>query len=148
MGSTPDRFPGRREEEELLLLSEASDPTEVGAMRIISGAFRFRDNDGVFNPRLVDDASHLAVDQFTHLLDEDHYGEITRSAGKVTNVYIWTDSGKTRKIRGVTINRSGNEITSVVSKQYDSGGLKETLTMTPVYSAGAIVNWTTARTTP
>lgn len=51
MGRTPDRFPGEREEEELRLLPESSDPTVVGAMRLVSGEFRFRDNDGVFSPR-------------------------------------------------------------------------------------------------
>lgn len=56
---TPDRFPGVREEEEIKLVPESSDPTLVGAFRLVSGDFRMRDNHGVFNPR---DAAAFDVD--------------------------------------------------------------------------------------
>jgi hypothetical protein len=51
MTGTPDRFPGSREETELLLRDQGSDPTEAGATRYVSGDFRMRDSLGVFNPR-------------------------------------------------------------------------------------------------
>lgn len=50
--TTPDRFPGRREEDEGLLLKPASsDPTEVGEIRLVSGVVRIRDDLGIFDPR-------------------------------------------------------------------------------------------------
>jgi hypothetical protein len=52
---TPDRFPGSRDEDELILRSQGSDPTEAGATRYVSGDFRMRDQYGVFNPRTDDD---------------------------------------------------------------------------------------------
>lgn len=51
MPKTPDRFPGTREETELLLRSQGTDPTDAGAARYVSGDFRLRDSIGVFNPR-------------------------------------------------------------------------------------------------
>ncbi len=52
MPRTPDRFPGEREEEEILLDPASSDPVTPGAIRSVSGEFRFRDNLGVYEPRL------------------------------------------------------------------------------------------------
>jgi len=50
--TTPDRKPGTGVEEELLLQDEYGvDPTVAGAMRYVSGSFRFRDGSGVFDPR-------------------------------------------------------------------------------------------------
>lgn len=63
---TPDRFPGVREEEELKLLPESSDPATVGSIRLVSGDFRMRDNLGVFNPRKSFDENSIMVDDVTH----------------------------------------------------------------------------------
>lgn len=51
MPNTPDRFPGTREEEEVLLEETTEDPTASGAMRFVSGAFRFKDDTGFYDPR-------------------------------------------------------------------------------------------------
>lgn len=51
MTKTPDRFPGSREETELLLRDQGSDPIDAGAARYNSGDFRMKDQYGVFNPR-------------------------------------------------------------------------------------------------
>lgn len=55
MTKTPDRFPGSREETELLLRAQPSDPTDAGATRYVTGGdFAMRDQYGVFNPRHAD----------------------------------------------------------------------------------------------
>lgn len=51
MTLTPDRFPGELDEPEGILLGGSSDPTVAGEMRYVSGAFRFYDASGVFDPR-------------------------------------------------------------------------------------------------
>jgi len=51
MTGTPDRFPGSRDEDELILRDQGADPTTIGATRYVSGDFRMRDSVGVFNPR-------------------------------------------------------------------------------------------------
>ncbi len=78
MGRTPDRFPGTLEEDELKLLPESSDPTTVGAVRLVSGAFRFRDNGGVFDPRTVGGAAGLRLLVLTLAggVVYDNFGEI------------------------------------------------------------------------
>lgn len=51
MTGTPDRFPGSRDETEVILRDQGADPTEAGASRYASGDFRMKDQYGVFNPR-------------------------------------------------------------------------------------------------
>jgi hypothetical protein len=51
---TKDRFPGTREETELLLEDDGSgDPTVAGAQRFVSNRFRFKDNSAVLEPTHV-----------------------------------------------------------------------------------------------
>jgi len=52
MARTPDRRDGPLHEEEVQFETQAADPTLDGAMRYTAaGAFRMKDNAGVFNPR-------------------------------------------------------------------------------------------------
>lgn len=51
MPSTPDRFPGTREEDEIELVEDSTDPTVEGRFRYVSGSFRMKDAIGVFDPR-------------------------------------------------------------------------------------------------
>jgi len=53
MGRTPDRFPGPRIEEEIELEDRTADgdPSLERRMRYVSGAFRLRDSQGVYDPR-------------------------------------------------------------------------------------------------
>src|SRR3972149_2910078 len=48
MGRTPDRFPGTRFEDELVIESEDAS----GSITFVSGAFKLRDLSGSFNPHL------------------------------------------------------------------------------------------------
>jgi hypothetical protein len=55
MPRTPDRFPGERQDEGLLLFDNAAagDPTDSGGVRFITDRFRFRDDLGVYTGRPV-----------------------------------------------------------------------------------------------
>lgn len=51
MANTPDRFPGSREEEELILIDDASgDPITAGGVKYDANKFRLKDNSAVFGP--------------------------------------------------------------------------------------------------
>jgi hypothetical protein len=53
MPQTPDRFHGEADEEGLVFENRTpgDDPTVVGGMRFVNGAFSLRDSIGLFNPR-------------------------------------------------------------------------------------------------
>lgn len=66
MSRTPDRFPGIRVEEGILLTDDPIDgngplPQPNGAMRYISGSFLFKDSVGVFDPRSGADDKDVKV---------------------------------------------------------------------------------------
>lgn len=51
MPRTPDRFPGVREDEGIILSDESTQPSQVGELRNDGGDFYAQDNLGVFNLR-------------------------------------------------------------------------------------------------
>lgn len=51
MPLTPDRYPGTREEDELLLEEQSASPSTAGTLRYVNGAFSQRDSIGLFDPR-------------------------------------------------------------------------------------------------
>lgn len=128
MGRTPDAADGPRYEEELRMEDRGAEysPGAVGYMAYANGSFAMRDASGVFDPRSgsggITESQHESLDTLVHDIAEDSYIEITRSSGKVTDVVIWTDSGKTKKIREWNITRSSGKVSQVVAKQYDGNG--------------------------
>jgi hypothetical protein len=127
MGRTPDRFPGTREEEELLFETNAPDPTDDGAVRYNGTSFRMKDSTGVFDPRTggtgLTAATHRPLDQLVHNIAEDSFEEYTYTASRVTKLTIWTDNGKTIKIRESDFTYSGSQIATAVTRQYDAAGV-------------------------
>lgn len=94
----------------------------------------------------LDAAAHRTLDQLTHELDEDYYEEYTYASGRVSNTTVWTDSGKTSKIREYDYTYTTGKMTQSVTKQYDSvGSLVETLTKTYVWSGSLIQSVTCVR---
>lgn len=149
MPTTPDRYPGSREEDELKLTPESSDPVDVGAIRLVSGYFRLRDNEGVFNPREaasgISEATHKTLRQLIHFIDDGPaegfasgaFREILPSGNPFpTSVIWWDSSSKTTKILELTITRdSGQKPTQEQWKMYDvSGSVLVTLTDAITYS--------------
>jgi hypothetical protein len=147
MPRTPDRNPGVSDEEGIVLSDEGVEPAVVGEVRYNGGAFRMRDGTGVFDPRTggsgLSPAAHRALDQLVHPIAEDSYEEYIYSGIKVTDIIVWTDSGKTQKIRETTFTYSGNKVSTVVTKQYDGAGVLivgETMTETFTYSGNQVSN--------
>lgn len=74
---------------------------------------------------------HRLLDQLVHAIVETNYYEISRAQGKITSEIWWTSSDKTRKVREIDYTYSGNNISSTITKQYDSlGSVVETYTET------------------
>lgn len=90
---------------------------------------------------------HRLIDELTHDLDESYYWENTYDGGgRISNTTVWTDSGKTVKIREHTYTYLSGKLNTAVTKQYDSvGSLLETLTETYVWSGARVSNITCVR---
>jgi hypothetical protein len=90
---------------------------------------------------------HDTINQLVHNLAEDSYTEYTYSGTKVTDIIVWTDAGKTVKIRETNITYIGSKVNTLALKQYDNTGtLLETKTDTYVYSGNNVSNITTVMT--
>jgi len=145
MAKTPDRFPGEREDEGLLLDEDSVEPTQNGEMKYVSGSFKAKDGTGVFNLRSggggISEAQHHALDYLGHEIDEDAYEEFTFTGNNITNVTIWTDSGKTTKIREFQYVYSVGKISTETVIQYDGAGSeKERLVLTYSFTGNKIDN--------
>ena len=88
----------------------------------------------------ISEAQHELLDSLVHALAEDFYLEVTRAAGKVSTVIVYTDATKTTKIRELSnIVRTGGRIDSYDVKQYDgTGTLKQTMSYTITRTAGRV----------
>lgn len=152
MTTTPDRFPGPQEEEELIVTPQDSDPETEGAIRYVSGSFRAKDGDGVFDLRSgsgLSESQHLVLDQLVHSLDENHIEEYLYSGNKVTNVIYWTDGTKTKKIREEQYTYSGNKVDTVTTIQFDgSGSETERFVETYTYSGNKVTGVSVIRSVP
>jgi hypothetical protein len=146
MGRTPDRTHGPALEEELQLENNGADPSVVGAITQNGGVLKGKDSIGVFDLRSgtgLSEAAHRNLDQLPHLIAEDSFEEYTYSGNKVTDIIIWTDDGKTVKIREENYTFSGSQVSTVVTKQYDGAGtiiVGETMTETFSYSGNTVTS--------
>lgn len=61
MSKTPDRFPGEREDEGLVISDEGIDPDKLGEVRYSAGDFKMKDHLGVFNPRTSGGGGYTAT---------------------------------------------------------------------------------------
>lgn len=90
--------------------------------------------------------AHRTLDQLTHEIDEDYYGEYTYSGNQATAYIVWTSVAKTLKIREYTYSYTGAQITGMVVKQYNgAGAVVETLTYTYTWSGSRIQSETCVR---
>jgi hypothetical protein len=141
--TTPDRFPGPQEEEELIVTPLDSDPVIGGAIRYVSGSFRAMDGDGVFNLRSgsgLSESAHEVLDQLVHEVAEDSFDEVVYGVGnRVIGYIVWETSGKLKKIREEQYIYAGNLVTSIVVTQYDAAGdLKDQFTETVAYTGNRV----------
>ena len=90
------------------------------------------------------ESEHEDLDTLVHNLSEDMYEEFIYTGSRVDSIIVWTDSGKTTKIRETNFTYTGQKVTTEVIKQYDSGGtLKVTLTGTYSYTGNKLddITW-------
>jgi len=119
MPRTPDRFPGSREEEAIILENRVTDPATPGEIRYVNNHFRFNEGGTVIGLGL---SGHRLIDELTHDLDESCYVRYTYVGNRLVNVTVWTDSSQTLKIREYQITYSGLLISQLVEIQYDNAG--------------------------
>ena len=90
---------------------------------------------------------HEYLDTLTHEVVENSFVDLTRVAGQVTQVTVWTSPAKLLKIRDTVITRTAGQVSQVVERQYDgSGALLYTLTHSITRSSGTVTSVTTTRT--
>jgi hypothetical protein len=73
----------------------------------------------------ITEPQHEVLDTLAHALDETSYTEITRIAGKVSNITVWATASKLLKIREEQITRTGSKISQLVTIQYDGTGTEK-----------------------
>lgn len=95
-----------------LYLQDASNRDEAVYLERIGKEIRLVDQ---FNPGHT--LAHLAG-----ATQRTCYEEVTRVSGLVTDISIWTTSGKTQKIKGTAITRTSGLVSSIVETRYDANG--------------------------
>jgi len=146
MGITPDRTPGASLEEETQYEDRTADgpPTVDGAVRFVSDDLVVKLSTGVKSLTTgsgLSEGGHRDLDQLVHVPAETAWEEVIRSGDNITDVILWTDNGKTVKIRETNITRAFGKVSVIVEKAYDvAGTLVETLTKTITRSGGKVAS--------
>lgn len=127
MPRTPDRNPGVSDEEGVVLSDEGVVATQAGELRYTAGRFSLRDGTGEYDPRSggggITESQHQGLDTLVHNLSEDRYEEIIKTGAFVDQIIVWTDSGKTLKIRQTDVTRSGAFVSVIEERHYNSSGV-------------------------
>lgn len=157
MPKTPDRFPGSREEEALLMEASATTPTVNGEMRYVTGVgFRFYEEGAEvgLSGSGLSTSQHNALRQLIHFLDDGPgdgfasgtYKEITYTGLLVTNETWYTDNTKVDKIVQLDITYTGLLPTSEVWKMYDTDGSTVLVTLTDSITYSGVLEQDRTRT--
>lgn len=148
-GTQLDLFPTEvDDQEDYISVKGIAFGSDIDFIDVDPSTGQIRISDSVYGTRTLPDSfggytesEHAGVDQLVHNVSENAYMEVTRSGGLITSEVYWTDSGKTQKIREYIYTRSGNLISQIVIKQYDSSGiLAETETRNYNRSGGFITS--------
>jgi len=68
--------------------------------------------------------THRELDQLVHNIAEDSFEEVTYDGVHPTSDIIWTNSGKTTKIREEQYTWNGNKVDTLTMIQYDATGIE------------------------
>jgi hypothetical protein len=151
-GITPDDTPGPSVEEETQYDDRGpggdndGNPTVTGAVRRVGDDLLFKTSGGVVSLLTgtgLGAASHRTLDQLVHGIAEDSFEEYTYVSSKVTKLTIWTDNGKTIRIRESDFTYSGSQIATAVTRQYDAAGVLivgETMTETFTFTGSSVTS--------
>jgi hypothetical protein len=160
MPRTPDRFPGEREEEGLLLIPDAVSPVQNGEIVYVTGVgFRFFE-EGVekgLTGTGITEAQHRALRQLVHLADEGgpyegfasgaYYETLPAADPFPTSFIWWTSSAKTSKIVEETVTYNANKtIATDVWEAYDVDGSTVLVTVTDTISYSGVFETSRTRT--
>lgn len=152
MVRTPDRFPGEREDEGILLDNGALVPTVNGEIRYVTGTgFRFYE-EGVVKGLTgtgISEAQHKTLRQLIHLTEEGGpwegfasgaYQEILPAADPFpTSVIWWTSAAKTHKIVELTTTYNTNKTVNTEQwKVYDVDGSTVLATATDTWAYSGV----------
>ena len=141
MPRTPDRFPGVRRGEGVILDVNSTAPSENGEVRYLTGSgFRFYE-EGVekgLSGTGITEAQHRVLRQLIHFIDDgpaegftsDAYKETTPSGPFPTSEIWYESSSKLKKIVELTTTWSGVNITSEEWEIYDTDGSTVLATIT------------------
>ena len=132
MPRTPDRFPGPREDEAIVLEDQALEPVP-GEIRNVAGTLKGADAQGIFELRGITGADHETLDTLVHRLAETAHLEVVRdAAGRVASSIHWTDVTRTTRVREEIVMRDvQGRVSQIEERQYDAAGLlKSALTTT------------------
>ena len=124
---TPDRFPGPREDEAIVLEDQALEPGP-GEIRNVAGTLKAADSQGVFELRGITGGEHETLDTLVHRLAESAHLEIVRdAAGRVASSIYWIDAAHTTKVREEIVTRDvQGRVSQLEERQYDTVGLLKT----------------------
>lgn len=91
----------------------------------------------------INEAQHEGLDSLTHNLVESCFTEIIRTEGRVTSIIVWSNAGKTTKVRETNYVYTNGRVTQTILKQYDGmGTLKVTRTTDLVRTNGQLTEET------
>jgi len=89
----------------------------------------------------LDDSEHRQLDQLVHNIAEDSFEECTYSGAFITNITIWTNSDKIKKIREEQFTYVGAQVAQLITIQYNSNGDEvERITENYTYSGVFMAN--------
>lgn len=139
MPRTPDRFPGTREDEGIVLEPGAVEPSNNGEVRYVTSVgFKVREEGAT--KRLLSREDHRAIRQLIHFIDDGPAEDFASGAFKEvlplgvafpTQIIWWGSSAKTGKIVELNITRDGTQKpTAEEWKVYDTNGTTVLLTVT------------------
>ncbi len=153
MPTTPDRFPGTREEDEIQFVEDTVDPSAEGAIRYVSGDFIAYDNLGTFNLRGLSEAQHKIFRHLIHFIDNGPaegfasgaYREMTGTVFPTAIVW-WVSDSKVDKIVEKLITWTGINPTTIVWKIYDTDGSTVLATVTDTITYSGVFETSRTRT--
>lgn len=159
MPQTPDRFPGEREDEGILLDADVIYPTVNGEIRYVTGVgFRFFDEGVVtgLSGSGITATQHKTLRQLIHFIDDGPaegfasgaYMETLPSANPFPTSFIWWESAaKLKKIVEETVTYNSNKtIATDEWKVYDTDGTTVLATVTDAISYSGVFETSRTRT--
>jgi hypothetical protein len=141
---TPDRCPGTREDEGVVLEPGAVSPTANGEIRYVTGSgFRFFEEGGEvgLSGSGITTSDHEELRQLIHFIDNGPAngfasGAYRENTGTVfpSAIIWWTSAAKTHKIVEKLLTYTGAFATTIQWKVYDTDGSTVLATVTDVVS--------------